>query len=204
MATKGEQTRETILSTAEALVLMNGYSGTSIDQVISETGITKGGFFYHFAGKNDLAKHLVIRYLDQDAKFFEGLMARAHELSHDPLQQMLLFVKLMAEQMAELPDTHPGCLVASLTYESNKLNEEVRRLVTEGILSWRKLFSAQLEKVFERYTPKVDVSVEELSDMLTSSIEGGILLSRSLNDKTRLPQQLINYHSYLRLQFSTD
>ena len=202
LATKGERTRESILAVAESLVLKNGYSGTSIDQVIQESGITKGGFFYHFDGKTDLAKHLVIRYLDQDAQFFQGLMSRAHELSHDPLQQMLLFVKLMAEQMAELPDTHPGCLVASLTYESNILNPEIHSLVADGILSWRTLFGEQLRKVMAAYEPKIEVSGDELADMLTSSIEGGILLSRSLNDKSCLPKQLLGYHSYLRLLFS--
>ncbi|MEL7372900.1 MAG: helix-turn-helix domain-containing protein, partial [Pseudomonadota bacterium] len=73
MPTKGERTRESILSTAESLILSNGYSGTSIDQIIGESGITKGGFFYHFDGKNDLAKHLVMRYLEQDEVFFNGL-----------------------------------------------------------------------------------------------------------------------------------
>ncbi|MEM8983007.1 MAG: TetR family transcriptional regulator C-terminal domain-containing protein [Pseudomonadota bacterium] len=203
MATKGEKTREAILKIAESMILKNGYSGTSIDQVIAESTITKGGFFYHFDGKNDLAKHLVIRYLEQDALFFEGLMNRAYELSDDPLQQMLLFVKLMAEQMAELPETHPGCLVASLTYESNRLNDDVRTLIAEGILSWRKLFRTQLEKVVAVNPPTIDVSVDELADMLTAVIEGGILLSRSLEDKSRLPHQLQNYHSFLRLLFST-
>ncbi len=202
LATKGERTREAILATAESLVLKNGYSGTSIDQIISESGITKGGFFYHFDGKNDLAKHMVLRYLDQDARFFQMLMDRAYELTDDPLQQMLIFVKLMAEQMAELPDTHPGCLVASFTYESNILNDDVKQLTAEGVLSWRKLFSTQLKKAAEAYPLQVDHTPDELADMLTSVIEGGIIMSRCLEDKSLLPKQLIGYHNFLRLAFT--
>ncbi|MEO1595997.1 MAG: helix-turn-helix domain-containing protein [Pseudomonadota bacterium] len=203
MPTKGERTRESILSTAESLILSNGYSGTSIDQIIGESGITKGGFFYHFDGKNDLAKHLVMRYLDQDDVFFNGLFERAYELTDDPLQQMLIFVKLLAEQMAELPTTHPGCLVATFTYESNQLDADVRELAADGVLSWRTLFANQLEKVAALYPMRSEQSVEALADMLTSVIEGGILLSRCLENKDLLPRQLMQYHAYLKLLFQT-
>ncbi|MEM1437989.1 MAG: helix-turn-helix domain-containing protein [Pseudomonadota bacterium] len=201
MPTKGERTRESILSTAESLILSNGYSGTSIDQIIGESGITKGGFFYHFDGKNDLAKHLVMRYLEQDEVFFNGLFERAYELTDDPLQQMLIFVKLLAEQMAELPSTHPGCLVATFTYESNQLDEDVRELTADGVLSWRTLFANQLEKVVAAYPMRAEQSVETLADMLTGVIEGGILLSRCLENKDLLPRQLMQYHAYLKLLF---
>ncbi|MEO0615257.1 MAG: helix-turn-helix domain-containing protein [Pseudomonadota bacterium] len=203
MPTKGERTRESILSTAESLILSNGYSGTSIDQIIGESGITKGGFFYHFDGKNDLAKHLVMRYLDQDDVFFSGLFERAYELTDDPLQQMLIFVKLLAEQMAELPTTHPGCLVATFTYESNQLDADVRELAADGVLSWRTLFANQLERVAAVYPMRSEQSVEALADMLTSVIEGGILLSRCLENKDLLPRQLMQYHAYLKLLFQT-
>jgi len=43
---------------------------------------------------------------------------RAEELDDDPLQLMLVSVKLLAEMMGELEGLHPGCLVASFTYDS--------------------------------------------------------------------------------------
>jgi AcrR family transcriptional regulator len=70
MGAKGAQTREHILATAESIILQRGYSGTSIEEIIGEAGITKGGFFYHFAGKSDLARNLMLRYLENDSKFF--------------------------------------------------------------------------------------------------------------------------------------
>ena len=36
------------------------------DEIIAEAGITKSGFFYHFRDKNDLAKALLQRYLDNE------------------------------------------------------------------------------------------------------------------------------------------
>lgn len=201
MATKGEQTRENILATAERLILQRGYVGTSIEDILTETGITKGGFFYHFDGKRALAKALVERYLAQDAAFFGGLIERAAALTEDPLQRYLIFLKLLAEAMADLPGSHPGCLVASFTYESQQFDDELTALNAEGILAWRRLFVELLESAAAKHAPRVDVSLLELADMLTAVIEGGIILSKALDARDLLPQQLLQYRSYVRLVF---
>ena len=91
------------MGTAQSLILQRGYAGTSIDDIIGEAGITKGGFFYHFDGKNDLARNLVLRYLDQDAEFFNQLGDRARSLTEDPLQQW--FVQ-------RVPDYRKGAALA--------------------------------------------------------------------------------------------
>lgn len=201
MGAKGAQTREHILATAEAIILQRGYAGTSIEDIINQAGITKGGFFYHFDGKIDLARGLITRFLEQDALFFNGLVDRARSLTEDPLQQLLIFLKLMAEAMADLPSTHPGCLVASFTYESQQFDDGVRELNAQGILSWREIFMEQLEKIVEKYPMKIERPLEELADMLTGVIEGGIIMSRALDDRDILPSQLLQYREFIRLVF---
>jgi TetR/AcrR family transcriptional repressor of nem operon len=201
MGTKGEQTREHIMATAESIILKRGYSGTSIEEIIGEAGITKGGFFYHFKGKSDLAKHLINRYLENDMVFFSGLADRARSLTEDPLQQLLLFLKLMAEAMEDLPGTHPGCLVASFTYEAEQFDDEVRELNAEGVLSWRRIFMEHLEDVVQKYPMKIEQPLEELADMLSAVIEGGIIMSKVLKDRTILPNQLLQFRNYVRLVF---
>lgn len=202
MGAKGERTREHVLAAAESIILQKGYAGTSIEDIIRQAGITKGGFFYHFDGKNDLAKGLMLRYLEQDAEFFTSLTDRAHSLTEDPLQQLLIFLKLLAEAMADLPGTHPGCLVASFTYESVQFDDDVRLLNAEGVMSWRKIFMEQLEKIVEKYPPAIDIPLEDLADMLTSVIEGGIILSKVFDDQDLLPNQLLQYRNYIRLIFA--
>ena len=201
MGTKGERTREHVLATAETLILSRGYSGTSIDEIISKSGLTKGGFFYHFEGKADLARHLMLRYLARDMAFFVELSERARSLVEDPLQQFLLFLKLLAESMSELPDTHPGCLIASFTYEAQQFDEQVKGLNAEGLLSWRKLFLTHLEEIAEKYPSKTEQPLEDLADMLSSIMEGGIIMSKVLEDSEALPSQLLQYRNYIRLVF---
>ena len=114
---------------------------------------------------------------------------------------MLILVKLIAEAMTDLPGAHPGCLVASFTYESQQFDQEIRELNAQGLLAWRQIFLEQLEKVAVKYPVKTDRPLEELADMLTSVIEGGIVMSRCLNDKHILPNQLLQFRNYMRLAF---
>ncbi len=110
---KGSDTRERILDVAEAAVLEKGFAATSIEELIAAVGITKSGFFYHFKDKNELAKALLVRYVERENALFDDLFARADELNEDPLHGFLVGLKMMSEMMADLPNGHPGCLVAS-------------------------------------------------------------------------------------------
>lgn len=201
MGEKAQNTKNRIMKTAERIILQKGFAGTSIDEIIANAHITKGGFFYHFKGKNDLALALLKRYLEADEVFFSGLLNRARSLSEDPLQQMLIFLKLLAEAMAELPETHPGCLVAAFTYESQQFDDDVIQKNREGILSWRKLFADQLTVIEHNYTPRFQTRVDDLADMLSACLEGGIILSRITGDQQSLVRQILNYRDYLRLLY---
>jgi hypothetical protein len=41
----------------------------------------------------------------------------------------------------------------------------------------------------------------ELADMLTSVIEGAIILSKAFNEPDRLVKQILEYRNYIRLLF---
>ena len=117
------------------------------------------------------------------------------------MQQLLIFLKLMAEAMADLPGTHPGCLVASFTYEAQHFDEDVRELYAQGVLSWRRIFLEHFVKVVQKYPMKIEQPLEEVADMLSSTIEGGIVMSKALNDRNVLPNQLLQCRNYIRLVF---
>lgn len=198
---KGEQTRERLMDIAQDAVLHKGFAATSIDEIICEAGITKSGFFYHFRDKNDLAKGLLLRYLENEWKVFEDLFRQADELSDDPLHSYLIFLKLFADVMQDIPNGHPGCLVASYVYQDHMFSAEVRDMTTEGHRIWRRRFRERLDRIAERYPPRVEVDLDDVADLLSSVADGGIILSKSLHDPSILPRQILQYRIYVKLVF---
>jgi TetR/AcrR family transcriptional regulator, transcriptional repressor for nem operon len=200
-APRTNETRERILELAEAAVLDKGFAATSIEELIVGAGITKSGFFYHFRDKGELARALMLRYIAHNDAVLDDIFVRADELNEDPLHGFLVALKLFAEMMAELPATHPGCLVASFCYQDRLFDGEVRTLTQTGVRSWRKLFLDRLEIIAGRYPPRVALSLEDLADMANTLVDGGIIMSRVLVDKTILPRQILLYREFIRTVF---
>lgn len=198
---KGEQTRERILDITQSAVLAKGFAGTSLDEVIFEAGITKSGFFYHFKDKNDLAKALLVRYLQQEDEIFLGLFKQADDLSDDPLHSFLIFLKLFADMAADLPNGHPGCIVASYVYQDHLFSQDVRDINAEGLMIWRKRFRERFDAIVARNPMRIDVDLDTMADLVTSVIDGGIIMSKALHDPSLLPKQVMHYRSFVKLVF---
>lgn len=72
-----EDRRNELLDCAQALFFEQGYDRTTISDVIVKAGISKGGFYHHFASKEDLLEALTAR-LARDA------VARVRDILEDP------------------------------------------------------------------------------------------------------------------------
>ncbi len=200
--TKGEQTRQRLMDITQSCVLEKGFGATSIEEIITEAGITKSGFFYHFKDKNDLARALVERYVQDEVAMTEELFAQADSLSEDPLHSYLIFLKLLSDKFLDLPNGHPGCIVASCCYQEQLFSQDVRDLCTGSHLNWRRVMRARFEQIAEKYPPKVGVDFDSLADMFSALADGGIILSRSLKDPAMLAQQVLLYRGFVKAVFA--
>ena len=202
MPRDGTATRARILDAAQKLVLEQGFAGTSVDDVIAAAGTTKGGFFHHFASKQELARVLVERYVEGDMRLLDDLFERAERLSRDPLQQLLLFVALQEEAAAEPAPDQPGCLYASFCYERELVDEETRKLIAGAVVAWRTRTREKLDEVVALYPPRLPVDLDALADEGLAVFEGAYVLSRALGEPQLLRGQLRHFRTYLELLFS--
>jgi TetR/AcrR family transcriptional repressor of nem operon len=200
--TKGEKTRERILDFAYEAIVQKGFAATSIEELIAAVGITKSGFFYHFKDKTELAKAMMLRYLEHDKAILDDLFRRADELDEDPLHGFLVGLKLFAEMMAALPEAHPGCLAASFAYQDTLFDQEIRKLNADGVLAWRRRFRERLDLIAKRYPPRQEIDLDALADMAATLVEGGLILGRMLKDVTILPRQVLLYRDFIRTLFT--
>jgi AcrR family transcriptional regulator len=199
--TKGERTRERILDVAYEAIVQKGFAATSVEELVEAAGITKSGFFYHFRDKNDMARQLFERFLDEDETIVDTFSLRARELSDDPLQSFLIFLNLYAQLMDDMEALHPGCMVASVAYQERMFDAELKQMNVDYILRMRKRFRDWLEEVSAKYPPRLDVDLEALADNLTVLIEGAIVLSRSLRDQSLRGKQTRLFRNHITLIF---
>src|SRR5258708_15783898 len=63
---KAAENRERIVDTASRLFREKGFDGVGVDAIMKGAGLTHGGFYGHFASKDDLAAKAVMRALEQN------------------------------------------------------------------------------------------------------------------------------------------
>lgn len=201
MRKDGIATRERILDAAQHLILDRGYVGMTVEHVLDEVGITKGAFFHHFKTKDDLAKALLRRFADNDAKIYSEVRERAEKLSDDPLQQMLIFIRLFEEIFDGLAEPYPGCLFASYIYELQQFDNETRSLIRDSFTKWRELLKEKFEAVSRKYPPRTKVNAASLADAFTVVLEGAFITGKAMNEPRVIGDQLRHFRNYVELLF---
>lgn len=198
---KGERTRERLLDAANDAILSKGFAGTSIDELVEATGITKSGFFYHFRDKGDLARQLLVRFLAEDEAVMDELTARAHALSDDPMQRFLTFLDLYADMVDEIDAVHPGCLVAAVIYQEQAFDRDVRQMLFETAMRWRARFRSWFEAIDARYAPVTPIDPDTIADSFSAVVEGSIVLTRALGDPKLLGRQLRLFRTMIQTTY---
>ncbi len=78
----------------------------------------------------------------------------------------------------------------------------MRALNRRVVLNWRAHFLAELGAVAERYPPRESVDLVSLADMLSTTVEGGIVMAKALGEPMLLAEQILLQRTYIKLLFA--
>ncbi len=184
-------TRDRILAFAHDAIVAKGFDATSVEEIAAAVEISRAGFFYHFPDKNALARALIERQIAEEGEMLVGMITRAEELSDDPLQQILIIMRLMAERYVEIPGGYAGCILASATYQDRLFDAEVKAANRRAHLSWRERFRGHFERIAAAYPPRDPVDAGDMADLVNAVIEGGMILARGMGDPQVLVRQVL-------------
>ena len=82
---KGDERRNKILETAEKLFYRKGYEATSIQDILDDLKMSKGGFYHHFESKLQLLDALCQKQMQENG---ELMRAAVEENRGDAIAQM--------------------------------------------------------------------------------------------------------------------
>ncbi len=186
MPKDGTATKQRILDTAERLVIDNGFAATSVDQVIAESGTSKGSFFHHFASKLDLGRALVTRYAAADLAQLEAGLEHARATTDDPAEQVIAFITFFEDGAEDLMAAQSGCLYISVLTERQLAQSGTSEEITRAIIAWRTAVASLLGNAL----PSSPIDPDALADHLFVTFEGAFLLCRSTGNPTHMRAQL--------------
>jgi TetR/AcrR family transcriptional repressor of nem operon len=172
MGEKGEMTRGRIIETAKTLFHMSGFTNTSMDDIVRESGITKGNLYYYFSSKEELGNAVIEQWIS-DA-FSKKLY---FSKKGDPVRQILTMFHRVEKEIKTM-ECRGGCPFGNFAVEVSDLHDGLRKKLEEAFSMWVK----QLEDFFEGYRRRgvlrSDVNSKSAARFVVATLEGGILLSK--------------------------
>lgn len=73
---KGDEKRQEMLAVAERLFCLKGYEATSVQDILNVLHISKGGFYHHFASKEELLTTLFYQRAEHALQLAEDALAQ--------------------------------------------------------------------------------------------------------------------------------
>ncbi len=162
---QAQQHREQLIEAASQLFRERGVDGVSVPELMATTGMTHGGFYRHFASKQELATIAC-------AHAFEEQIAGLHEFARSAEDPEAAFVDFYLSEPHRSDLAH-GCPLASLSGEIARTEPDspVRASFTAGV--------REFADGVEALTP--DGSPEHRADSLArlSMLMGALSLARA-------------------------
>jgi len=168
--TKGEATRDLILTAAARAIRERGPGGVSVVEVMREAGLTHGGFYAHFASKEALVAAAIQRMF---ARGREKFLARIGDRA-GPEALKYWIDSYVSRDHRDNPGT--GCAVAALASDMPRLDASARDAYDAGLRG--------LTERIARHLPATAEQPDQAACSLLAEMAGAVALARAVSDPT--------------------
>jgi TetR/AcrR family transcriptional repressor of nem operon len=189
--------KQKTIEAAQQLMTSNGYSATTVDEIINLAGVSKGSVYHSFKSKEELA---ITALEDYERKGWEIVSNGPYVKEKDPVKRAISFTKHIEKKSPEL--WAHGCLLGSMSLEvvdrHPALHDRIDELFKEFEEGIAKVFSPAIKQAGVR-----SVTGAELARHMLAVIEGGIITAKSHRQPKYLPEGLRNFRRYLEMLLGT-
>ena len=175
---KAEKTRRFIVKESATLFNQQGFAGTSMQDIMMATGLTKGGLYGNFKSKEEIAL-ASFEFAVEAVKKEVARRTHVIENSLDKLKGVVYFYK----ENLFTPPVEGGCPILNASIEADDNNPALREKVIEALDYWQQRIIYTISKGIERKEVKQEIDLKEFASLFISTLEGGIMLSRIYRDQ---------------------
>ncbi|MBI1357541.1 MAG: TetR family transcriptional regulator [Acidobacteria bacterium] len=188
-----DQTRARILQAAFEEMRRNGFRAASVDQILADTGLTKGALYHHFPNKAALGHAVVDELIGASIchAWIEPLQS-----TKDPIAGLLqLLESIPPEKLAAVAQT--GCPLNNLALEMSPVDDDFRQRIEAVFRAWREGVAERLRAGQEAGYVAADVDCEQAATFFVASIEGAMGLAKNARDSSVLLACVCGIRRYL-------
>jgi len=194
MKTKGEITREKILECAREIFNTKGFSATTINDLVQATGMQKGSLYFHFSGKDDIARAVLSEATSEFMDFLNETLA-----GDNPGASLAQFFRCALEKHLSTGFVG-GCLFANTALEMSDSDPDFAGVIAKVFDQWSDKVAIVVARAQKKGQIRTDINSEALANHIIATIEGGIMMSRLKKDERPMRQCLETLRITLELR----
>ena len=189
--------RTRLLDAALRLIRERGFAGTSVEDLCSAAGVTKGSYFHHFKTKEALGVAAAERWIELTSAFFA---AAPYHQPEDPRDRVLAYVAFRKSMiMGEISEF--SCLVGTLAQEIYNISPDIRDACGKAMFGHTATLEDDIGAAREKYGISGDWSVASLARHTQGVLQGAFVLAKAGNDPALARESLDHLDRYVRLLF---
>jgi TetR/AcrR family transcriptional regulator, transcriptional repressor for nem operon len=161
-----EQVKDNILRSAQTLFNRRGFAAVSIDEVMSEAGLTRGSFYSYFKSKSDLYAQAVSRIVCEKQDGANGGNGRLHadQIIRDYLSHQ------------HFENIDGGCPMIGLPSDISRSDKSVREAFESALRLMVEIFERDMQQ-------RLGGGAHERALASAALCVGGMVLARSIEDR---------------------
>jgi TetR/AcrR family transcriptional regulator, transcriptional repressor for nem operon len=190
--------KKRFLDAALHVIRAKGYAAARIEDICEVAGLTKGSFFHHFKGKEDLALEAAKYWGDTISALFSSAVYRTLA---DPVDRLLAYVDFRkAVLQGDLPDF--TCLAGTMVQEVYDTHPEIREACNKCISDHAATLQPDIEDAMRQRNIRSSWTAESLALYTQAAIQGAIVLAKAKHNAAVATACMDHLRRYLELLFT--
>ena len=196
-STKKQSAKTKILMAALSVIRAKGYAATSVDDLCSFAGVTKGAFFHHFKSKDELAVAAADFWSETTGTLFETAPYHAHP---DPLERVLGYIDFRKSILQGKPPEFT-CLVGTMVQEIYESHDAIRAACERSISSHAAKIEVDIAAAKLERGIKATWTASSLALHTQAVLQGAFILAKAKGGPKAAADSIDHLRRYVKFLF---
>jgi TetR/AcrR family transcriptional regulator, transcriptional repressor for nem operon len=195
---KSDSAREKLLAAAVKVIREHGYTGTSVDDLCTTAGVTKGAFFHHFKSKEDLAVAAAQFWSARADALFSAAPYHQLATSRERVLGYLDFrIALIRGTLAEFT-----CLAGTMTQEVFLSNPAIRDACCASMSDHAETLVEDISDALKKSRADASITARSLALHTQTVLQGAFILAKARNDPEIAIESITHLRRYFEFLFN--
>ena len=190
--------RTRLLEAARDGIRSRGFTATTVDDLCTAAGVSKGAFFHHFENKEALGVAAAAYWTDTTSAFFADAPYHHHD---DPFDRLIGYVDfrrtIIEGDLAEFT-----CLVGTMTQEVYDSHPAIRDACAASIFGHAATLEPDIAAAMDDRGLTADWTPASLAAHTQAVLQGAFILAKATGDRAIARESVDHLKRYLLMLFN--